>query len=118
MTGCTSSTCICMYSNFICSKDNTFELSPFNCLLLLPLSYPLLFSVTQAIDEAARKIEDMLKKSREEQTGINLEVNGRILDSCTDLMKAIQVLIKRSKELQQEIVSEGMVWPIRNVMHP
>lgn len=119
MTGCTSSTCVCMYSNFICSNDNTFELSPFNCLLLLlPLSYPLLFSVTQAIDEAARKIEDMLKKSREEQTGINLEVNGRILDSCTDLMKAIQVLIKRSKELQQEIVSEGMVWPIRNVMHP
>lgn len=51
----------------------------------------------------------MLKKSREEQTGVNLEVNGRILDSCTDLMKAIQVLIQRSKELQKEIVSEGMV---------
>ena len=50
-----------------------------------------------------------MKRSREEQTGVNLEVNGRILDSCTDLMKAIQVLIKRSKELQKEIVAEGMV---------
>ena len=70
------------------------------------LSSPLL---AQAIDEAARKIEEMLKRSREEQTGVNLEVNGRILDSCTDLMKAIQVLIKRSKELQKEIAAEGMV---------
>ena len=51
----------------------------------------------------------MLKKSQQEHTGVNLEVNARILDSCTDLMKAIQVLIQRSKELQQEIISEGMV---------
>lgn len=29
----------------------------------------------------------MLQKTREDTTGINLEVNERILDSCTELMK-------------------------------
>ena len=51
----------------------------------------------------------MLRRSHEEHTGVNLEVNSRILDSCTDLMKAIQILIQRSKDLQKEIVSEGLV---------
>ena len=51
----------------------------------------------------------MLRKSRTEQSGVNLEVNERILDSCTDLMKAIQILIQRSKDMQKEIVAEGMV---------
>ncbi|XP_019848785.1 PREDICTED: huntingtin-interacting protein 1-like isoform X2 [Amphimedon queenslandica] len=64
-------------------------------------------STSIAVNEAARKIEEILKRSREEQSGVNLEVNSRILDSCTDLMKAIQVLIVRSKELQQEVVAEG-----------
>ena len=51
----------------------------------------------------------MLRRSREEQSGVNLEVNERVLDSCTELMKFIQQLIQRSRELQKEIVSEGMV---------
>ena len=51
----------------------------------------------------------MLRKSRSEQSGVNLEVNERILDSCTELMKAIQILMQRSKDLQREIVAEGMV---------
>ena len=46
----------------------------------------------------------MLKRSHQEQSGINLEVNSRILDSCTDLMKAIQILMERSIDLQREIV--------------
>lgn len=29
----------------------------------------------------------MLQKTREDNTGIQLEVNERILDACTDLMK-------------------------------
>ena len=33
----------------------------------------------------------------------------RILDSCNDLMKAIRFLILKSKDLQGEIVEEGMV---------
>jgi huntingtin interacting protein 1 len=62
-----------------------------------------------AVNEAAQRIEEILKRSRTEQTGVNLEVNSRILTSCTDLMKAIQMLMTRSRELQQEIVAEGMV---------
>lgn len=66
-------------------------------------------STSQAIEAAALRIQEMLKKSREDDTGVKLEVNERILDSCTELMKAIKVLIIRSKELQSEIVKEGMV---------
>ena len=66
-------------------------------------------ATSEAIEAAALRIQEMLRKSREDDTGVKLEVNERILDSCTDLMKAIKVLIQRSKELQSEIVKEGMV---------
>lgn len=61
------------------------------------------------MEAAASRIQEMLRKSREDDSGVKLEVNERILDACTGLMKAIKMLIKRSKELQLEIVSEGMV---------
>ena len=61
------------------------------------------------MESAASRIQEMLQKSRKDDTGIKLEVNERILDACTGLMKAIRTLIKRSKELQMEVVSEGMV---------
>lgn len=70
-------------------------------------------ATAQAIEAAALRIQEMLKKSREDDSGVKLEVNERILDSCTGLMKAIKVLIARSKDLQSEIVGEGMVsWDV------
>ena len=66
-------------------------------------------ATSEAVEAAALRIQEMLKKSREDDTGVKLEVNERILDSCTELMKAIKILILRSKELQNEIVKEGMV---------
>ena len=51
----------------------------------------------------------MLRQSREADTGVKLEVNEKILDSCTELMKKIRVLIEKSKSLQNEIVAEGSV---------
>lgn len=60
-----------------------------------------------AVMEASAKIQDMLEKSRKSQTGVKLEVNERILDSCTELMAAIQKLIRKAKDLQEEIVSQG-----------
>ncbi|XP_035136164.3 huntingtin-interacting protein 1 isoform X5 [Callithrix jacchus] len=51
--------------------------------------------------------EEMLSKSRAGDTGVKLEVNERILGSCTGLMQAIQVLIVASKDLQREIVESG-----------
>uniref|UniRef100_H2YNT1 I/LWEQ domain-containing protein n=1 Tax=Ciona savignyi TaxID=51511 RepID=H2YNT1_CIOSA len=45
--------------------------------------------------------------ARQRDSGVNLEVNERILDSCTDLMNFIRVLITSSKDLQREIVDQG-----------
>ncbi|KRT86932.1 hypothetical protein AMK59_938, partial [Oryctes borbonicus] len=60
-----------------------------------------------AIEEAANRIQDMLSKSREADSGIKLELNEKILDSCTTLMAAIRVLIQKSRLLQGEIVVQG-----------
>ncbi|KAJ7308942.1 hypothetical protein JRQ81_008222 [Phrynocephalus forsythii] len=60
-----------------------------------------------AIETAAARIEEMLNKSRAGDTGIKLEVNERILASCTGLMQAIQLLVLASKDLQREIVESG-----------
>ena len=51
----------------------------------------------------------MLAKAREGDSGVKLEVNERILDSCTGLMKTIKTLIIRARDLQGEIIAEGMV---------
>nr|XP_018670719.1 huntingtin-interacting protein 1 isoform X2 [Ciona intestinalis] len=64
-------------------------------------------STTQAVEQAAERIEALLNEARQRDTGVNLEVNERILDSCTELMKFIQILISSSKDLQREIVEQG-----------
>ena len=53
--------------------------------------------------------KSLINKSREQETGVKLEVNDKILDSCTGLMKAIKELIIKSKDLQKEIVGQGRV---------
>uniref|UniRef100_A0A8D8SUG0 Huntingtin-interacting protein 1 n=1 Tax=Cacopsylla melanoneura TaxID=428564 RepID=A0A8D8SUG0_9HEMI len=58
----------------------------------------------KAIEEAATRIEEMLTQSRKADTGLKLEVNGKILDSCTTLMSAIRVLVQKSRLLQAEII--------------
>ncbi|XP_052799561.1 huntingtin-interacting protein 1-like isoform X2 [Mya arenaria] len=62
---------------------------------------------SRAIEEAASKIQEMLQKTRADTTGVKLEVNERILDACTDLMKCIKILVEKSRDLQHEIVSQG-----------
>lgn len=66
-----------------------------------------LSAMDKAIEEAAKCIQDMLSKSRVDDSGIKLEVNGKILDSCTTLMQAIRVLVQKARLLQGEIVSQG-----------
>lgn len=68
-----------------------------------------LAATSQAVEEAAQRIQAMLAKSREDDSGVKLEVNERILDSCTGLMKTIKTLILRARDLQGEIIAEGMV---------
>ncbi|XP_034026254.1 huntingtin interacting protein 1 related b isoform X2 [Thalassophryne amazonica] len=64
-------------------------------------------ATSAAIEEAVRRIDEMMNQARKDTTGIKLEVNERILFSCTDLMKAIRMLVVASTELQKEIVESG-----------
>lgn len=54
-------------------------------------------------------LQDMLTRSRAADSGIKLEVNEKILDSCTTLMQAIRLLVQKSKFLQAEIIGQGRV---------
>ncbi|KAL6081635.1 hypothetical protein STEG23_007850, partial [Scotinomys teguina] len=64
-------------------------------------------ATSAAIEDAVRRIEDMMNQARHESSGVKLEVNERILNSCTDLMKAIRLLVMTSSSLQKEIVDSG-----------
>ncbi|XP_074120210.1 huntingtin-interacting protein 1 isoform X2 [Sminthopsis crassicaudata] len=64
-------------------------------------------ATSAAIEAATARIEEMLHRARAGDTGLKLEVNERILGSCTSLMQAIQILIVASKDLQKEIVESG-----------
>ncbi|XP_076591001.1 huntingtin-interacting protein 1 isoform X1 [Chaetodon auriga] len=64
-------------------------------------------ATSAAVESAAARIEEMLNKSRAVDTGIKMEVNERILGSCTELMQAIKELILSSKNLQRDIVESG-----------
>ncbi|XP_053557751.1 huntingtin-interacting protein 1-related protein isoform X1 [Bombina bombina] len=64
-------------------------------------------STSAAIEDAVRRIEDMMNQARKDSSGVKLEVNERILNSCTDLMKAIKLLVITSTDLQKEIVESG-----------
>ncbi|XP_076127555.1 huntingtin interacting protein 1 related b [Alosa pseudoharengus] len=61
-------------------------------------------STSAAIEEAVRRIDEMMNQARKDTQGVKLEVNERILFSCTDLMKAIRALVISSTDLQKEIV--------------
>uniref|UniRef100_A0A1B0GND2 Uncharacterized protein n=1 Tax=Phlebotomus papatasi TaxID=29031 RepID=A0A1B0GND2_PHLPP len=50
----------------------------------------------KAIEEAATKIEDMLLQSRVSDSGMKLEVNEKILNSCTISVLSIRVLVQKS----------------------
>ncbi|KAK6483509.1 huntingtin-interacting protein 1-related protein-like [Huso huso] len=64
-------------------------------------------ATSAAIEEAVRRIEEMMNQARKDSSGVKLEVNERILNSCTNLMKAIHLLVTASTELQREIVDSG-----------
>nr|XP_060467917.1 huntingtin-interacting protein 1-related protein [Panthera onca] len=64
-------------------------------------------ATSAAIEDAVRRIEDVMNQARHASSGVKLEVNERILNSCTDLMKAIRLLVTTSTSLQKEIVEGG-----------
>lgn len=93
--------------NVISTVANTLSKARGNVDLLGDLVENELHSMDKAIEEAANKMQEMLNKSRADDSGLKLEVNGKILDSCTELMKRIRVLVKKSRLLQTEIVAQG-----------
>ncbi|KAK2831224.1 hypothetical protein Q7C36_016310 [Tachysurus vachellii] len=64
-------------------------------------------ATSAAVESAVSRIEEMLNKSRTVDTGVKMEVNERILASCTELMQAIKVLVLASKDLQRDIVEDS-----------
>uniref|UniRef100_A0A674EPA2 Huntingtin-interacting protein 1-related protein n=1 Tax=Salmo trutta TaxID=8032 RepID=A0A674EPA2_SALTR len=64
-------------------------------------------ATSAAIEKAVRRIDEMMNQARMDTSGVKLEVNERILYSCTDLMKAIHLLVLTSTDLQKEIVEGG-----------
>lgn len=66
-------------------------------------------AMERAIEEASKRMAEILSKSRESHTGVKLEVNEKLIDSCTGLMNAIRLLVQRAKHLQEEIVKQGKV---------
>lgn len=49
----------------------------------------------------------MLTQTKSSDSGIKLEVNEKILDSCTNLMRSIQILVQKSRKVQTEIIAIG-----------
>lgn len=56
------------------------------------------------IKEATKRIEELSEKSRKLETGIKLQVNEKISEVCSNLMKAVRNLIVQSRLLQREVV--------------
>ena len=62
-----------------------------------------------SIEAAESKFLELLECTRNESSGVQLEVNQSILESCSDLMMAIKTLVQKSKILQKEIAELGRV---------
>ncbi|XP_075978441.1 huntingtin interacting protein 1 isoform X2 [Anticarsia gemmatalis] len=62
-----------------------------------------LADMDRAIEEAASQIESMLAATRAGDSGVKLEVNGKILDACTTLMGAVKILVQDARKLQNEL---------------
>ncbi|KAJ8722216.1 hypothetical protein PYW08_004618 [Mythimna loreyi] len=62
-----------------------------------------LADMDRAIEEAASQIENMLAATRAGDSGVKLEVNGKILDACTTLMGAVKILVQDARKLQNEL---------------
>uniref|UniRef100_A0A8C8IVT0 I/LWEQ domain-containing protein n=1 Tax=Oncorhynchus tshawytscha TaxID=74940 RepID=A0A8C8IVT0_ONCTS len=63
-------------------------------------------ATSTAIEEAVLRM-DILNQARRDTSGVKLEVNQSILGSCSDLMKAIHMLVTAATDLQKDIVESG-----------
>ncbi|XP_078126891.1 huntingtin-interacting protein 1-related protein isoform X2 [Sander vitreus] len=66
-----------------------------------------MIATSTAIEEAVLRMDEILNQAKRETSGIKLEVNQSILGSCSDLMKAVHMLVTASTDLQKDIVEGG-----------
>ncbi len=52
-------------------------------------------------------LQEIMVKRKEEDSGVRLEVNEKILVACTSLMQAIMILVQKARDLQAEIIAQG-----------
>uniref|UniRef100_A0AAQ5XRK6 I/LWEQ domain-containing protein n=1 Tax=Amphiprion ocellaris TaxID=80972 RepID=A0AAQ5XRK6_AMPOC len=65
-----------------------------------------MIATSTAIEEAVLRM-DILNQAKRDTTGVKLEANQSILGSCSDLMKAVHMLVTAATDLQKDIVEEG-----------
>ncbi|XP_053332133.1 huntingtin-interacting protein 1-related protein isoform X2 [Clarias gariepinus] len=64
-------------------------------------------ATSTAIEDAVLRMDEILSQARRDTSGLKLEVNQSILGSCSDLMKAIHMLVTAATDLQKDIVESG-----------
>ncbi|XP_041826400.1 huntingtin-interacting protein 1-related protein-like isoform X2 [Melanotaenia boesemani] len=64
-------------------------------------------ATSTAIEEAVLRMDEILNQAKKDTTGLKLEVNQSILGSCSDLMRAVHMLVTASTDLQKDIVESG-----------
>ncbi|XP_067341377.1 huntingtin-interacting protein 1-related protein-like isoform X1 [Channa argus] len=66
-----------------------------------------MIATSTAIEDAVLRMDEIMNQARRETTGVKLEVNQSILGSCSDLMKAVHMLVTAATDLQKDIVEGG-----------
>ncbi|CAL9682359.1 unnamed protein product [Knipowitschia caucasica] len=66
-----------------------------------------MLATSTAIEEAVLRMDEILNQAKKETTGVKLEVNQSIIGSCSDLMRAVHMLVTASTDLQKDIVEGG-----------
>ncbi|KAL1266156.1 hypothetical protein QQF64_001831 [Cirrhinus molitorella] len=66
-----------------------------------------MIATSTAIEDAVLRMDEILSQARRDTSGVKLEVNQSIIGSCSDLMKAIHMLVTASTDLQRDIVESG-----------
>uniref|UniRef100_A0A8C6NL90 Huntingtin interacting protein 1 related n=1 Tax=Nothobranchius furzeri TaxID=105023 RepID=A0A8C6NL90_NOTFU len=66
-----------------------------------------MIATSTAIEEAVLRMDEILTQTRRDTSGLKLEVNQSILGSCSDLMKAVHMLVTAATDLQKDIVEGG-----------
>ncbi|XP_050977403.1 huntingtin-interacting protein 1-related protein [Labeo rohita] len=64
-------------------------------------------ATSTAIEDAVLRMDEILSQARRDTSGVKLEVNQSIIGSCSDLMKAIHMLVTAATDLQRDIVESG-----------